>query len=405
MNSTIILPLGDCLTMPSSVLYQQMDRKSLDCNRLKNAMIERAALLLRQNGYVPGKGKKIFPDDINRMFASTMYKEIAPGLSSRIAAACWNVVNSHLASRLPYDRERKSKIRWQGIVDYEVSLTTFRSPVIPIRAGDMTLCWNGMQVGKHKETIRGGESQCVIKFPLFSVRSGFDKCTHVLRIRSGSLSADRKRLLRSICEGDLKLCGSQFVRNAVKRKNKWLDEWRLHLAYERKTKSNDCNRDRICVFSPASPRRVSRTFQANTPDMHKCLGAAIGLAKEHERLELRRAGIRTQSRYGGSGGHGKGNFYGKLRKYSRGIDHMKLRFIDALVNELMQTCDESNCGSITYREPTLPLRELLWFGKHHIPFPWSRFELRMKAKLMANGFHYCVDRIGTEEHKIRYEWE
>ena len=144
---------------------------------------------------------------------------------------------------------------------------------------------------------------------------------------------------------------------------------------------------------------------------NRLLGDSKMYEAQHGRLDTRRQMIRYRSRDGTGRGRGKKRMYRNLKPMSRAFVNLENRFTHQLIADILKACIANDCGTLVYREPTMPIREdRMWFrrlpGKWGlIPFGWSVFESDLRHKMEANviAMDKKMTRIGAAEHREKFE--
>lgn len=111
-----------------------------------------------------------------------------------------------------------------------------------------------------------------------------------------------------------------------------------------------------------------------------------------------------QARYkdAGQGGHGRNRYFAKQRPITRGWENFTDRIEKLVISDVVKACRDSGAVGVVYREPTIPLRNYEWYGRASMPWAWSEFELKLKAKLTWERLGYAKERIGCAEYRDLY---
>ena len=80
---------------------------------------------------------------------------------------------------------------------------------------------------------------------------------------------------------------------------------------------------------------------------------------------------------------------------------MCARFSKQMVADIISLSIRERCGSILYREPTMPVRDHCWFAGQDVPMDWVAFAARLAHKCEVSGIEYDVTRIGMAEWRPR----
>jgi len=408
----IKLKIDSCATMPSKRWTKLMDERLADANRVRNAVV-RAWVRWREDfpEWVPEQrrirdgspkvdkktGKPVME---NEMISQTkeaelfhVYKSVAPLLASDIASGCWSEVLSDLRDHMPYNHDG-SKYRWQAILNFEVAPPSYTGSTIPCSKKASKLIYT--------------DDRFELRFPMLSQASGYSSQARspVVRLKgykSHGLSDGEKALLKRIAAGELRRADSTLVRKD--------GGWFYHLVYEAPIKDHGLNPDTIARLTPLRSNSRKPFELAIADGATWTVGDGIAFAKICERLTIRRRAIRNRYKDGAGKGHGKAKFYRALRPASRSVIDAQDNFRKHLVNEIVKFCIRNSAGTVVYREPTMPLRSLLWFDQKGLPFNWTSFAAYLKFKLEVNhiameleprGRSKGFPRIGVAQHKLEY---
>ena len=409
-TGVLSVKLGSCVTMPSKRFYVLLDGIAQDCNRIRNA-VARGWLRWREDNpdWEPAQRRvrdgspKVKADgtpvlehpmisqDVEKGLFH-VYKTVAPRVSSNLASGCWSEVLGDLKDRVPYNHDGPSRFRWQAVLNSEVQLSTYRGLVLPC--------------AKKDSVIVATDDELTLEFPVLSKASGFKVIRHKVRLvghKSHGLSKGNQRLLQRIARGDVKRCDS-----TITKKDK---DWYLRLVYDVPVTNHHLDPGKVATITPLRDNR--RPFEVKTVNGGRWLvGDGVAMKAACDRINMRRKAIRHRYRDGAGSGHGKRQFFRALRPLSRAVIDEQDRFVKSLAAEIVKFCVQNDCGSVIYREPTMPLRKLLWFDTHGVPFDWTKFASFLAFKLQCHGIaqEYRNDRkkqpvrIGVAEHKEEYPW-
>lgn len=419
----IELKIGASLHAPTKRFEKDIAAVANDCNRARNAALRKWLRWREDNpDWTPGprtirdgspklnsKGEPVLEHPcISQAIENELYyaaREAAPHVAAKIMAACRGEVTSWLKGRMPWNHQG-AKDRWRALLNYEISPPTWRGFAVPILNQDSVLYYDG-KCSKPSLPAPKWESNgdnAVLAFPLFSNDSGREKKGALVRLEVRQLSGGNRALLKRIAGGELKMCDSKIV---AKRGGLF-----FQLSYDVPVKNHGLDKDRVLKVL-MNRKDARRPFLLEFPDKTTWMaGDGEPLGKEYERLVARRKGIQKRYQDGGAAkGRGRKRFYRALRPDSRAFRDMQDRFCKHLVADIVAACVKTGCGTVEYREPTMPLREHSWFAERGIPFDWTGFEARLKFKLACNGIDYATGgkgkgppRMGIGEHQERFGW-
>jgi len=329
-------------------------------------------------------------------------------LAANLASSCVQDVLSRLKSNTPYDHDGSARFVWQAILDHEVSVPTWRGGKIPMPSKETCIGYDGLVLpGKRPgaaDVARAAESGAAIRFALLSMASGYATRSPIVRLEVGDLSLGRKRIFRKICTGEYKLSDSSLY----EKKGKWFAQ----LCYEAPTEAAGLPEDRVLTIGPAQPDD-RRPFVATWLDdeghaRRWYLGEGKPLVAEFRRVKARRRAIQYRYRDGMGSGHGRQRWARAIKPMSRAVVDMQSRFLKLLSSDVVKLAIREGCGTIHYREPTLPVRTKEWFATQDVPMDWTTLESKIAWKAKQKGLRYEKTRIGMNEYRVwceEKEWK
>lgn len=436
------IKLGACLNMPTKTFYRLLGEARRDCDRARNAAFRcwqrwredhpewKPEQRRTRDGSPkvnpegePVMEKSAWPQGLEKL-AYRAACDTASNVAAKIVSACRIEVFDSLASKVPYNHIGNSDFVWQAILSYERSAPCYRDGTIPLPSQDMVLGYEGEFAGANKAGHAPGKgiglevsaksvSAAVLRFPLLSNASGFETKGPIVALNVGELKAGHRRWLRLVARGQAGLCDSELVCRD--------GQWLAHLMIRPPLAETGPDKNRCAILTPLPPGS-SRPFELKIPAdepgtfVTMRIGDGVPYAKLYERLDIRDRSIRHKSRQQRGGGHGRGRFYNVIKPVARSKTNEQDRFTKQLMADILKTCLQNNCGSLLYREPTMPLRNELWFAGRGAPFDWSTFASRLEQKCQflkiekARGRKKSGagwPRISVKEHKDEYksEWE
>jgi len=98
-------------------------------------------------------------------------------------------------------------------------------------------------------------------------------------------------------------------------------------------------------------------------------------------------------------GHGRQRWARAIKPMSRAVVDMQSRFLKLLSSDVVKLAIREGCGTIHYREPTLPVRTKEWFATQDMPLDWTKLESKIASKAKQKGLRYEKTRIGMKEWK------
>jgi len=413
------LKLGRPLQMPKRRLDALLRQARRDCCKARNAAImhwydwrhqhpnwqpgdpyEAPAAKIKRAAKANGKPAKDSPLGPRLFLSRELYgvaTTAAPYLSGSVASSCVQEVIVRLKANTPYNHDGEARWQWQAILSHETSLPKFERGRIPMPTSGAVLGYAGLVPEANKpgkgDVARACESGCALRFALLSKASGYSTLSPIVRIEAGDLSAGRKRLLRKLASGELKLRDSALV----EKKGAWFAQ----LCYEVPVKALGLPVDRVLTLWPALPdarrpfRLTWRDDEGEAADVG--FGNGLPVVAEYRRLRARDRAIRYRSRDGCGRGHGKEGVYRTIRPITRTVRDMFSRFEKQTCSDVVKRAIDYGCGAVLYREPTMPVRERAWWAKQDVPFGWAEFEARLKFKCETAGLEYAKERVRFAE--------
>ena len=399
--------LGRPRGMPRKRLEALLEQTRRDCCRARNAAVTHWLLWRRQNptwepggDYTPPARKirrsakrkreqnerakeRKDPAYAPREFLSRELYGVAieavPTLNTSVASSCKEEVIVRLKAKTPYNHDGDAEWVWQAILDAEVSLPTWRGGRIPCPRSVMRLEYT--------------DDHCTLRFPLLSKKSGYRILSPTVNLDVADLTRGKRRILRKLATGEMRLADSQIVEAKGK--------WYAQLCYQVPVNAVDLPKDRVLILRPALPDDP-RPFTCEWMDeeghqRHWDMGNGKPLVAEHRRVIARRRAIRHRYSDGCGSGHGRQRWAKSIKPMSRYVVDMCSRFQKQTVADIIKLAIRERCGTILYREPTMPVREHCWFAKHDVPMDWVAFEARLAFKCEISGLDYDKQRIGMAE--------
>jgi hypothetical protein len=414
-KSILEVKLGRPINMPSRRLNALLLDARRDCCRARNAAMMHwyAWRVIVRPDWQPGgaydppplrikrKPKPVDPDKpapkdpphAPREFLSReMYNAAtaaAPKLNTSIVTSCRNEVTASLRDPTPYNHDGAARYKWQAILSNEISVPTWRGGRVPMPRSVSKLVYT--------------DDICTVQFPLLSKAAGCKTLSPTVRLRTSDLSAGRRRILRRLASGDLHRADSQIVEKK--------GSWYVQFCYEVPVTASGLSEDRILTVLPALPEwpRPFRCTWTAADDPERALRWDIGngkpLVADYRRVQARRRALRARYSDGCGSGHGKGRFYRTIKADSRRVIDMQSRFTKQAVSDIVSLAIREKCGSVLFREPSMPIRDCGWFAKQDVPFDWTKFETRLAHKCAVSGLAYSNERILMAEWRPKRDKE
>lgn len=402
VTSILKLKIGRPLNMPAKRLAELLEQGRRDCCRARNATVTHWLLWRKQRpDWKPGdpydapeaKIKRKPADPAKpppkdspigpRLFLSRELYEVATrtavNLSATVASSCVQEVVDRLKSNTPYNHDGDARWNWQAILNAEVSLPTWRGGTIPSPKQTATFTYN--------------DHECTLRFPLLSKSSGYATISPTVRLEVGDMSAGHRRLLQRIASGEIRMADS----NICERDGKWY----FNLCYTVPTVVSGLDTERVLTVYPTLPDEkwpfVVTWPTEGTETARWYIGKAKPIVADYRRVVARRRAIRYRYSDGTGSGHGKQRWYQTIKPMARYVVDMQARFEKLTCSDIVKLALREKCGTILYREPTMPVRDNSWWAKQDVPFNWTSFDARLRHAVTKAGLQYEVERIRMGE--------
>lgn len=417
MNGTLEIKLGASLAWPTRRANALLHAAALDCNVARNAVVRK---FLRWHDDHPDyepqprmkKGELVrdakgrpklehpgVPDELTKSFYAAG-TGASPKLSTKVVSSCVREAQGKLTDKMPYNHEGKAKYRWQALLMLEVNPQTFRAKCIPVPNQDTVLVYDGhrnqdISKGIAAAVDQCGHSSCILRFPLLSRLSGYDEKAAIFRLHVKELSRGNRRLLMDIAKRQRKLKDSKLV---FKR-----GAWFFQLCYDVPTKDHGLDPSRVATLWPLHNQH-NRPFRLEFPDgTFVDVGHGVPYLAECQRVMARRKALSARYRDGAAGrGHGKKRFHDRLKPSARALQDAQWGLRNLAISFVIKMLIAQDCGSLVYREPTMPLRQRVWFAQNGCELDWTQFESHLAFKMQTNTVTYATKRVGTQEHGEKY---
>jgi len=402
MQAILEVKLGRPYQMPAKRLQRLLEQARRDCCKTRNAAITHWLLWRRSNpDWEPGGPYDPPPRKIKRAkkqskpakppkdppygpreFLSRELYSVAsgasPNLNTSLVSSCVQDVVSRLKSNTPYNHDGAARWVWRAILDSEVSLPTWRGGKIPAPRAVTKLHYS--------------DDACWVKFGLLSKKSGYRTLSPQVRLHVADLTAGKRRLLRRIVSGEIRMADSQLY----EKKGKWY----LQICYDLPEVAPS-ESDRVLTLMPGKPESDYPFRFLWTDDSGKerdwTTGRAKPLVGEYRRIEARRRSIRYRYKDGAGSGHGKKRWAKNIKPLTYAVTDLCGRWQKQFVSDVIKHAIKEGCGTILYREPTMPLREEEFFARESMPFDWTALCGRLRFKAESKGLAFETTRIGMAE--------
>jgi hypothetical protein len=410
----IELKLGSAISMPTHRLNALLTQTALDCDRARNAAVRFWERWREDNpDWKPEQrrtrdgspkahadGRPVLESEmISQAAEHEMYyaaRRAATNVNASVITSCRGQVLDALKARTPYNHEGTAQFVWQAILANELARPCYRGGTIPVPNNTAGLVYSGAASKKaSKAAIEAGQDQAILQFALLSKDSGYHCLSPIVRLHVRELSAGTRRILKAIAEGR---DGYAFCDSSIVNKGKF---WSFQLVAKVPTKDAGLTPSREAILFP-QPGDQRRPFVLEMPDNgRRYIGNGDVLKRIRQQQVIRRKTLQARYREGVAPGHGKGRFFERLRPHSRQWPLVESMFTKMAVADIVKSCLRNDCGTVVYREPTMPVREhrRMWFAEHGIPFDWTRFEAQLIHACEKVGISVKV--FGRKQKEMR----
>lgn len=393
---TLAYPITRVLNMPTKAAFAALVEIAHQINRARVVYARSGWQVVKHPAKAVNVGEtgetrmippRLGPDFLSYRIAREPCMEVHTGLISKAVRG----VMQDLKSRLPYNSPEKARgmtYRWEAIHHGWRNPPTFSAPRIPVPAQITKLCYGG---DGDAALVAACGDRCVVSVPIWSGDAGRKNNYLLLELNP---SRD-KLLLQAIARGEQAMSDSTL---ALDRDGRWVLRLSVKLVARKALDSK-----RVAVLRPAMPKGdkngvpSGRPFLLTLPD-----GTELGIGSgrfwwfQRVRLESRRKGMRAKSREQ-MHGHGREDFYRRLRPFSHIGEALQRRFRQGVTNYLVHRLLLAGAGQIIYQEPSMPLRNACWLGHHGLPFDWTEFAGYLKHKCTQAGITLVEAKISLKE--------
>ena len=334
------------------------------------------------------------PDNEQRML-SAAGKVVGEDVYADNYGVVLKEIDTILKARTPRDHNGKAKYKHTAIMDYEISIPSFRSLTVPVKNRTIRIAENGMMLLGNKNRLlqdfsttfpQDQKRRVVIGFPLHSGGAPFAAFTLILHDQF------EQNIIDGIRDGKCKIGDSKLCKNTDK------GFWELHLSYSRDFhRSVDAehadnaayliplNQDSVCPLAlvvPCDDGKYERILIGN----NRSIRAAVQEVKDLDK-KARTTGFYYRRMRAG-GGHGRSKMIEKTNHYHYRARCLRKNLMRHLITTICKIAASKNCGTMVYLEPTKPSRQITWFSKQDVTFEWARFEADLASKVQFTLHNY-----------------
>ncbi len=426
----ISLKLGKCVTAPTKRMIKDLNDIAEMNRAVKNA-IARTWITFHDDNpdWEPGqattrdrktgeetlkfdaKGKPIMeigygPSGLGRdLYRAGVAAE--PKLHSSITSMASQAVIKKLQAKMPWNHDGSARFFYEAILAHEVHLPRYNKGSIHFAPAELAFAYKGeCSPCKMKAvTVRMadlGQHYAVVRIPMWSRKSSRDVKDCIFRVEVRQMSRGNRKLLEGVANGEVKLRGSALV---YRDKDK---SWYFNLTYDAPTKNLELNPENVATITMLASDGKN-PFAINCGKPRWTLGKARMLEYQYDRVKVRRSSLRERYRIADRSGkgHGKKRFFEKTKPMSRAFVDLQAVFTGDLVAEVIKFCKRFDCGTVIFREPTMPLRKHDWFGKRDMAFNWTLLNSKLVDKCANVGIDLKINpkpdgRLGMKEFFEKY---
>lgn len=297
-------------------------------------------------------------------------REASPGLTADVHSMLANQIASYLSGRLDW-REGKTEDgkrprRKDAILQGSARPPYFTAVEIPVRA-----------TGVRFRYFDDAELTCKL------LASG----ATTVAISTRKISQGQRTILKELSAGSRKVPDSKLLL----KEGEWY--WYVPLAFDAPAVQSDTVAElRPVVPAPGAAwqRQREHPFSLTMPGRDRPWGCGLGewYVRQCERIEIRRKLIGERYRHRCGSGHGRK----KWVCISHRIGLAQRRLTDEVrrkcIAEIVANAERAGCGTILYREPSLPLRDKCWFQANAmgaVNWDWTRFAVDLENAAARRG--------------------
>lgn len=385
LQAVIKLKLGACINMPSKRASLLMQQIGLNCDRARNVALRFWERWREDNpNWVPQqrrtrRGEPKTNQDGTPVMESPAYSQdtgnamyhaarnagggAARSVNTGIISVCSAEICDWLKTKMPYNHDGDAKFRWEAILKDEINRPTFRSRAIPLPA----------QQYKFEKT----NDHCTLQCTLLSKEAGYSNRTLTFRLEVSGLPAGKRRWLQRAADGEVKLRDSELKYDR--------GSWYCLLVCDAKHTADAPDPTKKAVLKPLAGKSKNPWELRFDTDDAIYLGDGAAVKAEFRRRLARIRSLGSKYRYSGGGGtgtgpspgsgrgHGKSRYFAKVKPLTRGRTDFATRMRNQVIADIVKACVRNNCGTLEYREPSLHLRDSLWYNENGIDFDWTSF--------------------------------
>lgn len=332
-----------------------------------------------------------------------------PEVSADLISQCSQLVWKSLKAKCPHNHEGISAYRWQAVLNLEdgrpeVDRQIYRQRTIAVPSAGLILGY-GRTAGLPPDVAAGGKgspgivarvrnyaaSSCVIRFPLFSNKSGRLVKDVICRLEVRQLSGGNRELLRRLASQTpgWEIGGSKLVyreSSGRQRKGRGRGAWFLHLTYTQPQKGFTLNPNRKAVLEML-PGDGPAPFRISAPESPTWTAgkseAAVYFSKHL--ADRKRYLQRTYRDRPGANGYGRGRMFRDTKPLTAEQRNLADRYQRQVVADIVRYMRRFNCGVLVFKMPSMFVRNKSWFESNDLHWDWTQFESKLKHQRVKHG--------------------
>lgn len=349
---------------------EQLDKIGEMCRKARNAALE--DWLLRQRGKPASEKQRDGLSESTKIYhaVTAAVPELATrSVASMLAQQIYSSLNAKVDWRRGKSADGEQPRRKDAILNYEDRPPFSSSVEIPVCAATSAIKygpWSGIKV----QLLRGEH----IELPFIT-----DKLPQAFRL-----------ILTRITGGELKLQDSRLVRKQDLKTGEW--NWYLFVPVKVEAMPA-ADPEREMILWPNQPAdeqeaKNDRPFSVRGPESEKDwrLGDGRYYYAQCERLVRILKEIGWQYRQRNGTGHGRQKYDHAKRLREKQIRNIADEFRRKTICKIIEQMERQQCGTLVYREPSLPLRKRCWFERRGVLWDWTRFLTDLENALARRGY-------------------
>ena len=302
----------------------------------------------------------------------------SPGLSGTTHSMLAQELNSHLSAKVDWRRGDKTpdgqrRRRGDAIMAGEDRPPWFTAISIPVRAIEASL--------------RYGDASVLICRPCPGEELQ-------LSFSTSRLTGRYRRILQDLSSGRRKLQDAKLIYKA--QEGEWF--YYLPVTFDAPSLQTTLQAELRPVVTEQQGQ-LDRPFHLHLPEVPRPWSVGDGryLVAQCERLAtmIKSMGRRYQWRSGP--GHGRADIDVRTRKVRQRQRNVVLEVRRRMLKDIVRQCLSHCCGTLLYREPSLPLRDKAWFTRKRIDWDWTAFRTDLANACKRAGITLVVKQLNYKE--------